>query len=262
MISLTEFDTVNCNRHLGSEDYTFIPTNEIVKRIVTRGFEVRDVKEMRIRKNKEKRQGLQKHMVRLTSDLNPLKSVGDSRFELVVVNSHDCSSSFQIMAGVYRLVCSNGMVVGDDVLESLKIRHINLELNDLNDYVDKFVSEAAKVDEFMSRALKYEFTKDQRFSLAKTALEARGSSLDISDPTFLLSPRRYEDNRKDAWTTMNVIQENLIRGARIPNHALNRTLGTNTRNARRVSLRQVNNIDADKRINQVIWNKTNELINC
>jgi len=38
--------------------------------------------------------------------------------EIVLTNSHDGYASFQLMAGVFKFVCSNGMIVADSLVEN------------------------------------------------------------------------------------------------------------------------------------------------
>jgi hypothetical protein len=55
-----------------------------------------------------------KHMMRLrhASQIN-----GAEANEIVLLNSHDGTSSYQMLAGMFRFVCSNGLVCGDTVAD-------------------------------------------------------------------------------------------------------------------------------------------------
>ena len=55
-----------------------------------------------------------KHMIRLrhASQIN-----GAEANEIVLLNSHDGTSSYQMLAGMFRFVCSNGLVCGDTVAD-------------------------------------------------------------------------------------------------------------------------------------------------
>jgi hypothetical protein len=39
------------------------------------------------------------------------------------VNSHDKSSAYQLHCGLFRLVCTNGMVVSDGTFQRISIKH-------------------------------------------------------------------------------------------------------------------------------------------
>src|SRR5258708_14119334 len=63
----------------------------------------------------EARRGFQKHVVRFAR-VEHLQTweKNQVRPEVVLVNSHDKSSAYQLHCGLFRLVCTNGMVVSDD----------------------------------------------------------------------------------------------------------------------------------------------------
>ena len=61
-----------------------------------------------------------KHVIRLR---HATQIIGREANEIILLNSHDGSSSYQMLAGMYRYVCQNGMVCGDtlnDIRGSLK----------------------------------------------------------------------------------------------------------------------------------------------
>jgi Domain of unknown function (DUF932) len=60
------------------------------------------------------RQGFQKHLIRFArvENLNAWAK-NEVRPEIVLLNSHDKSSAYQLHCGLLRMVCLNGMVVAD-----------------------------------------------------------------------------------------------------------------------------------------------------
>ena len=108
-----------------STRYTFIPTSQVVTALRKEGWQPVRAFESRVRD--EEKKGYQKHMVRfrhvdaLAGDAPMV--VGDTHPEMVLLNGHDGSSSYQIHAGLFRLVCSNGMVVADATIEKVCTRH-------------------------------------------------------------------------------------------------------------------------------------------
>ena len=75
------------------------------------GFEPFMVCQTRVRH--EGRRDFTKHMLRLrhASQIN-----GREANEIILLNSHDGTSSYQMLAGMFRFVCSNGLVCGDTVV--------------------------------------------------------------------------------------------------------------------------------------------------
>jgi len=91
-----------------SKRYQFIPTFEVVKRLQNEGWLPTSVQESHVRN--QENQGYQKHLIRFQrQDL----ILNGEAIEVVLINSHNRSAAYQLMAGVFRFVCSNGMIVGD-----------------------------------------------------------------------------------------------------------------------------------------------------
>lgn len=62
-----------------------------------------------------------KHMVRLRHGRQG--SVLPEANEIILINSHDGASSYQMLAGVFRFVCCNGLVVGQ-ITNDIRIPHL------------------------------------------------------------------------------------------------------------------------------------------
>jgi len=165
----------------------------------------------------DERRAFQKHVLHFQhrDSLQGLLNVGDSRPELVLVNSHDRSSAYQMHAGMYRLICSNGMVVSDSTFERVSIRHTGSAAADVAEASVKLVENipaiVAKVAQLKARIM----TPAEIAALSITAATLRfgdDCSLWPIRAAMLLTPKRHEDNRNDLWTVYNRIQENLIKG--------------------------------------------------
>lgn len=183
-----------------------------------------------------------KHMVRFThrNFIESPLAVNDERPELILTNSHDGSSSFQIMAGLFRKVCSNGMMVMQKGVEERHIRHIGHTL-------DEVITSTLDVARFLDCVMDtvntmkgINLNEKQRRDLAAEIAEIRFSKENVKTPEALLTLRRYEDNwQPSLYNTFNVIQENMIKGGqRVSNRVM----------------RPITNIDTDININQRMWN--------
>ncbi|MBJ9689047.1 DUF945 domain-containing protein, partial [Burkholderia vietnamiensis] len=100
-----------------SERYTYIPTIDVLRGLRNEGFQPFMVCQSRVR-DPGKRE-YTKHMLRLR---HATQIVGEEANEVVLLNSHDGTSSYQMLAGVLRFVCQNGMVAGDSVRD-IRIPH-------------------------------------------------------------------------------------------------------------------------------------------
>ncbi|HCE6609194.1 TPA: DUF945 domain-containing protein, partial [Pseudomonas aeruginosa] len=95
-----------------SERYAYIPTATVLQELRGEGFEPFMVCQTRVRH--DDRRDYTKHMIRLrhASQIN-----GREANEIILLNSHDGTSSYQMLAGMFRFVCSNGLVCGDTVAD-------------------------------------------------------------------------------------------------------------------------------------------------
>ncbi len=237
-----------------SQNYRFLPTISVVNALRDSGFNV--VKATQSRCRIEGKGEFTKHMIRLrhSTYMNPL-NIGDEVPEIVLVNSHDRSSAFKFMLGIFRLVCSNGMVVASEKIESLSVRHTGSSnlLNEIIDVTAEIVNEAPKAIEQINRFKSIPLTPDEQLAFAVGARELMTTSINI-EPASLLQVRRYndygsKDGSRDIWKTSNVIQENMIRGGVCGVNANNRLMRT----------REVKSVQGDININKALWKLTEEL---
>ncbi len=227
-----------------SEKYSFVSTVKVLDILKGEGWFPVAAQETRSRA--PKRKGFQKHILHLRhpdySKDREFKNVGDVVPEIVITNSHDSLSCFSLRAGLFRLACSNGLIVSDQSFNSLLIRHLGFDdsriLAVTQNFVSKFPEIAGRVDSMRSRILR----EEERLNFAIHSAEVKWQKAPI-DPIALLSPRRYDDHGKDLWTTYNVVQENLMRGGILGKTETNRTIST----------RPIRAIDAIVYINTHLW---------
>ena len=196
----------------------------------------------------DERRGFQKHLLRFQrADVVPAR--GEYTPELVLVNSHDRSSAYQLHAGLFRFVCGNGMIVADTTFERVTIRHSGFTPEEVTDasfrILDQVPTITANVEKFRSRIL----TTEEATAFARTALAIRfedEAAWPIT-PVKLLESRRREDRGDDLWHTFNRVQENLLQGGQ-------REFGRFLANRRRVPrTRAVTGLDQNVRINKQLW---------
>lgn len=104
-----------------STRYAYIPTSDVLQGLRREGFEVFSATQARTR-TEDKREHT-KHLLRLRHVSHTARGVGESTPEIVLLNSHDGSSSYQMMGGMFRLVCSNGLIVPDGICQTVKVQH-------------------------------------------------------------------------------------------------------------------------------------------
>lgn len=138
---------------------------------------------------------------------------------IILQNSHDGLASFRFSAGLFRLVCSNGLIIATDQMVDIKIRHIHYTFEELRQVIAKAIEELPKQVEVMNDMRKVEMSEEQRKEMALQFLKIRkeldeAEVLEVDDETLtdMLTPVRKEDEGSDLWTVFNVLQEKVIKG--------------------------------------------------
>ena len=225
-----------------SDKYHFIPTIDVINEIKSHNWYPTAVQEASVKE--VSKNGYQKHLVRFRH-FEDLLNPRENAMELLLFNSHDRSTAFSISAGIYRFVCANGLVIADSVFESHTIKHIGDRDNDVKGAIEGIVSFKpqleSKIDTFSSIVL----STQEKLSFAKSSISFRFDKHLEIDPYDLLVPHRIEDEKNDLYTTLNVIQENLLRG---------NISGKNRETGRRFTSKQITSIGKDVEVNQSLWN--------
>lgn len=195
-----------------SKNYTFIPTAKLVEDLGQFGYVAVGGNQTKTRI--VEKQGFQKHVIRLRHQDNNTLVKGEVIPELVVMNSHCGTSSFKLMAGLFRIVCSNGLVVSDGTLKSYTIRHSGYTLDDVSRGVQAFTNGMDQIQDFIRFAqAKILSDKEVRvFNQEALAIrhdidELRRVKLDL-----FARPKRNADVGNSLWKVYNRAQEDLLNG--------------------------------------------------
>lgn len=234
-----------------SARYRFVSTLEMIETLDRVGWQPVEVQVSRSRD--DNRRAYAKHLLRFRRFDDQLPMLGDSLPEIVVLNSHDGSCAYRMHAGLFRLVCTNGMIVANTSLGQICLRHTGEAAAEIVTGVQAIVAAlptiAGKVRTFGEVRLQ----PDEQHSFASTALNLRWDEGKAPiKPSQLLQARRLEDRRDDLWSTYQRIQENLIKGGQ-------RGIMSN---GRRMMVRAVQSVDSTVRINQGLWQLTEHMADC
>lgn len=222
-----------------SERYTYVPTIDVLSGLRKEGFHPFMVAQGRTRV--PGKADFTKHMLRL-------RHAGDIQSqeanEIILINSHDGTSSYQMLAGVFRFVCCNGMVCGETI-EDIRIKHSG-------DIVHNVISGAYNVldgfdliREVTTGMKQLTLTHPEQVLFAEAAMSVKYDEQEDApfDSAELLRTRRADDRDPSLWTTFNKIQENVVRGG---------IAGRNA-NGRRTRTREVTAIDNNVKLNRALW---------
>jgi hypothetical protein len=240
-----------------SDRYTYIPTMDVIQGMMRAGFQPFSASQSRTRIEGKKE--FTKHMIRFrhmsaTGTVpTELLKVGDVIPEVVLINSHDGTSAYKLIAGLYRLVCSNGLMVSDSEIEAIHVMHKGNILDNVVEGSYRLIEGSQKVVESVQNWTSLQLTDGEQQAFAEAAHTVRFADAEgkVSTPITaaqLLRPRRSEDNGSDLWHTFNRVQENVIKGGL---HGVVRD--DSGRRLRAVSTRQVKGIDQDVKLNRALW---------
>ena len=235
-----------------SEKYSHIPTFQIIEDMELLGWKVTDVKEVKARKNA----GFQKHLVIFRNPEIAIEGEdGDDVFpQILLTNSSDGKNAFTFRAGLFRLVCENGLVISTQDFADLKIRHFGYDFEELKKTITSMVEKLPLTVESMNKFKQTQLDEKKIKKFANDALKIRFNEdemkrikIDLNDFT---KATRKEDEGNDLWSVFNRIQEKLISGD------FSYSYSTKTRKARKIK-----NFRQDLDLNAKLYELANEYVN-
>lgn len=235
--------------HGTSEKYTHIPTHRVVNDMELLGWDVIDAKEIKARRNV----GFQKHLLVFRNPEIVINGAdGDTVYpQILLTNSHDGKNAFTFTAGLFRMICENGLVISTQEFENVKIRHMGYDFNELQNTINTMVEKLPLTVESMNKFKQTQLDQEQVLDFAKRALEVRFGDIENMDFDLdeLITPTRIEDKGDDLWSVFNVVQEKLVHGM------FNYKYGTKVRKARKIK-----NFRQDMDLNSKLYNLANEYV--
>lgn len=243
-----------------SSRYAYIPTKIILDGMIAEGFVPVLAKQGNTRV--EGKAEFTKHLIRLRHRSQEFRP-GAAVREVVLINSHDGTSSYHLYAGLFRVVCLNGLVTGDHY-QSVKVSHTGDVRDRVIEGAFEVLSETKRAVERADEWRALPLAREEQVAFAYAAHELRFPALTDEtetdrlarvpvDPTRLLEVRRSDDRSSDLWTTLNVIQEHVVRGGQ-----RGRVVASNGR-ARRTRTREVTGIDQSTALNRALWTLTERM---
>jgi Domain of unknown function (DUF932) len=231
-----------------SAKYTFIPTIQVVEKMRQEGFQ--PFAAMQSRTRIDGKRDFTKHMIRFRhAEAVPINRLGGLYPEIVLVNAHDGGSAYRIEAGLFRMVCFNGMIVGEHA-GSMRVRHSGSAAGIIEASYE-IVEEFPNVLESAERFHQLRLTAPQQEAFAESALSLRYDEGQAPvQPAAILRVHRTEDSTPTLWSTFNVVQENMVNGG---------IRGRNPETQRRVRTRAVSGISENQRLNKALWSLTERM---
>ena len=235
-----------------SDKYTHIPTSNVIDDMDLLGWKVVDAKEVKARKGI----GFQKHLLVFRNEDVVINGAdGDTVYpQILLTNSHDGKNSFTFTAGLFRMICENGLVVSTEQFEDVKMRHMGYTFEELQEQIKGMVERLPLTIESMNKMKQIEMSQEAAVEFAQKAIATRFKENEIEnisvDANQLLIPTRKEDEGNDLWSVFNVVQEKILEGD------FNYTFGVKVRKARKIK-----NFNQDLKINKELFNLALEYAN-
>lgn len=200
-----------------SAKYAFANTETVIDDLDAMGWKVVDCKQQRA----NKKSGIRSfHMVVFQNPNVFIANEGKIECfpRIILTNSHDGFNSFKFMVGLFRLVCSNGLVIATKKFADISIRHVGYTKEELTRVVAKSLQVVEANIEIMNTMSHTVLTEQQKTDLAIAALRIRDKKPegDYNAPAEvvedILEPTREEDKGDSLWHVFNVLQEKIIKG--------------------------------------------------
>ena len=205
-----------------TDKYLFVNTETIVDDLDKLGWKPVSAA---MRKSRGKDTIFSKHMVSFQNpDIKITSKDGDNAFpRIIMTNSHDGLQAFKFSVGIFRLVCSNGLVVADEKFSDFKIRHKGYTFTELRDVVAQAVKDLPNKVEVLNKMRNKILTQDEKQKLALDAMLIRAGITPDSDKAKkfeydeetiedILDPKREADKGDSLWKVFNVVQEKITQG--------------------------------------------------
>lgn len=236
-----------------SARYAYIPTIQVLRGLAAEGFRPYMVAQGRSRS--ESRMGFTKHMIRMrhAGQETHARARPDVN-EIILINSHDGASAYQLLAGRFRFVCHNGLVHGD-ASHDIRVPHKGNAYGEVIEGAVRVLEHFEAVDESVEqmKALSLDRGEERAFASAALALRfgergERGERGEGQPPApvtaeQLMQAHRPDDLGASLWLALQRVQENVIRGG----------LSGRSAQGRRLTTRPVQGLDRGVSLNRALW---------
>jgi hypothetical protein len=228
-----------------SDKYLFIPTIDILRGMWREGFAPYEVRQT-LTRDVGKR-AFTRHMVRLRH--RSAVSSQEEVPEIILINSHDGASSFHLMAGFFRFVCSNGLIAGD-VSTDVRIRHSGDVLGSVIEGSYEVLRATQEIGKRRDEYKQIVLSEREQLLLADEAIKLRWDDKKAPiTPNRVIRPNRHQDEKPTLWNTFNTIQENLLRGGQ----------SGRSSTGRRLTTRPVTGVSENVKLNRALWSLTDRM---
>lgn len=243
-----------------SEKYSFLPTSDLVKTVTNLGWEMTSAKQ-------DGASIYSRHNVKFTHPGMGYMNIDNDKVrpQIIIDNSHNGLSAAQLHVGLFRLVCSNGLVIAIPGLgESMRFRHMGADPSEIKKVIELAEDQYKTISSRVNDMQDVKMHQDDKEQFAIKALTLREPHLFIkpdgtvdlnklhesTDVNEIIKPIRGEDEADNLWSVFNVIQERMIKGG----------YNRKSENGRNSKTRGVSNGTRNIQLNKKLWTVAEELL--
>jgi len=241
-----------------SEKYLHVNTETVIDDLAKLGWLPVTAMQRRTKPRKDGSPTIRsKHMVSFQNpDLMIKGTNGDDAFpRIIVTNSHDGLSSFQFRVGIYRLVCSNGLVVADEEFSAFSIKHKGYTFEELQTVVSSAVEDLPNKIVVLNKMQDRMLTAEEQRQLAIDAMALRSTNPDAKYDELsiqeVLTATRKEDEGDSLWLVFNRVQESIINGG----------YSAALRGSKVRKVKKIKSFERDLQVNQDLFKLATALLN-
>ncbi len=243
-----------------SDRYTYIPTDVMLRGMDNAGFKPYSVQQGKSRI--EGKAAFTKHLIRFRhEDAAKGIEVGKQFYEVVLKNSHDGTSQYEMFGGIFKCLCLNGMVVGTGYGQRVKVPHRGDPERVMSQIIEgayTVIEDSKEIMDRVDRWSQIQLTDNETLALANSVVQIRfpDANPEVKDQVvrqFVRARRPQERAARDLWTASNVMQEHAIRGGVRYWRAPFRDSTGKIHPSRNVTTKEIRSVDGTNAINEAIW---------
>jgi hypothetical protein len=225
-----------------TRSYRFISTSQVLGALIEAGFVPTDARQGRSKVGDGA--GYARHLIRFRHARESVTLV-DAIPEIVLVNAHDGTSAYQLRAGLFRPLCTNGLIARIGDFGFISVPHRASVVADVVEGALRLTAQFQALGETVRAMAHRVLSPLERLGLAEAALAIRYPHADrLPYPAErVLEARRSGDAGDTLWQVYNVVQEHLVRGGITYQSPRGRVMRT----------RRIQAIREDVRVNTALW---------
>jgi hypothetical protein len=192
--------------------YRFINTAQVLQALLEAGFQPSAAQQTRTRSGSDPTYA--RHMIRLRRTRETLTLV-DCIPEICLINAHDGTSAYQLLAGLYRPLCTNGLLCRMGDFAVIRIPHRSTIIADVVAGALQITAQFEQIGSMVTAMAARILNDSEQLAFAQTAYAIRYAKVE-SRPAFapekMLEARRAADMAPTLWHAFNRLQESALTG--------------------------------------------------